>query len=262
MGAIVDAYDAVLLDLDGVLYRGGTPVIGASDAIRGLRDRGTPLRFVTNNASRTVPQVVAHLASMGFDVRPGEVVTSALATADWLRDHGSRSAYVVGQDGLREALTAVGIEVVGMSARVPDHVVVGADQTATYATLRDAGLLVQRGATLVASNPDTSFPTEDGLWPGAGALLAVVVATTGAIPVVIGKPGPVLFRTAAASCGAVWPLVVGDRIDTDIAGAAAVGWDSALVLTGVATRDDVAEATPAPTYVIERLSDLLDRSVR
>lgn len=257
MSAIVDAYDALLLDLDGVLFRGRTAVPGAVEAVAALRRRETRLRFVTNNAMRTVPQVVDHLASMGFAVDGAEVVTSALATADWLRQQGCRSAYVVGQDGLRGALRDAGIEVVGMAERMPDHVVVGADLTATYASLRDAGLLVQRGATLVACNPDTNFPAEDGLWPGAGALLAVIVATTGATPIVIGKPGTVLFRSAAESCGARRPLVVGDRLDTDIAGAVALGWDSALVLSGVSTRAEAEASTVRPTFVVEALGDLL-----
>jgi HAD superfamily hydrolase (TIGR01450 family) len=139
--------------------------------------------------------------------------------------------------------------------------VVGVDLDATYAKLRTACVLVQRGAHLIATNPDRSFPVPGAEWPGAGALLAVITETTGASAEVVGKPYAPLFQAAAARAGARRPLVIGDRLDTDIAGAAALGWDSLLVLTGVSTRGDV-EASPArPTYVAEDLRALVEDQV-
>jgi HAD superfamily hydrolase (TIGR01450 family) len=143
-----------------------------------------------------------------------------------------------------------------------DHVVVGVDVEATYATLRTASVLVQRGAHLVATNPDRSFPAPGALWPGAGALLAVITETTGASAEVVGKPFAPLYEAARARVGATAPLVIGDRLDTDIAGAERLGWDSLLVLTGVTGREELAASDVHPTYVAEDLRTLLEEQAR
>lgn len=263
-GALADAYDCYLVDLDGVLYRGADPVVGAAEAVAALRERGKRLAFVTNNSSRTPAQVAEKLAAVGVPARPEEVVTSALATADLLSSRGVRSAFVVGEAGIREALAQVGIEIVesapapGTEARrVVDAVVVGFDGQADYGKLRAAALHVQRGARLVATNPDASYPAPDGLWPGAGALLAVIT-TTLARPadIVVGKPHPALYESARERAGGGRPLVIGDRIDTDIEGAVRLGWDSLLVLTGVSRAADLVRATALPTYVASDLGTL------
>src|SRR6185436_18779327 len=148
-----------------------------------------------------------------------------------------------------EALTSVGIELLDGDPQHADLVVVGLDRQVTYAKLKRAALLVQRGAELIASNPDRTFPQTDGLWPGAGSLLAAVEAATGATPTIVGKPHPPLFESARDRAGARNPLVVGDRLDTDIAGANRLGWDSLLVLTGVSKKSDLPAASEKPTYV-------------
>jgi len=255
---LADPYDAILLDLDGVLYRWPEPIEGAADAVHALRDAGKRIAFVTNNSSRTPAQVAERLGTVGVDAKPEEVVSSALATATLLAERGVRWAFVVGEEGLLEALADVGIRIVNASAPEVDVVVVGFDRGADYAKLKDASVLVQRGVALVASNADASFPAPGGeSWPGAGALLAVIETTTGTRGEVVGKPEPPLFERALASAGGGRPLVVGDRLDTDIAGASRLGWDSALVLTGDARREDVEASQWTPTFVVDDLSGLL-----
>ncbi|HYU57755.1 MAG TPA: HAD hydrolase-like protein, partial [Actinomycetota bacterium] len=138
-----------------------------------------------------------------------------------------------------------------------DVVVVGWDGGLTYAALRRAALLVQRGARLVATNDDATLPAPDGLWPGAGAILAAVVTASGGVPLVVGKPHRTLLEVVAAAAGDGPVLAIGDRLETDVAGAAAMGWDSALVLTGAARREDVAGSGQRPTYVVDSIADLV-----
>jgi HAD superfamily hydrolase (TIGR01457 family) len=258
---LASRYDALLFDLDGVLYRGDEPVPHAAASMETVRASGLSVVFLTNNSSRTPDQVAAKLDGVGIAADPAEVVTSALATADLLAARGGGTAFVIGQDGIRTALAEAGLRIVDGEPDRVDHVVVGVDLDATYAKLRTACVLVQRGAHLIATNPDRSFPAPGALWPGAGALLAVITETTGASAEVVGKPYPPLFEVAAARAGARRPLVIGDRIDTDIAGAVALGWDSLLVLTGVSTRDEAASSSVRPTYVAEDLRALVEDQV-
>ncbi|HET6792344.1 MAG TPA: HAD-IIA family hydrolase [Actinomycetota bacterium] len=255
---LADPYDAILLDLDGVLYRWPDAVPGAAAAVAALREAGKYLAFVTNNSSRTPAQVVERLGSVGVDAMPEEVVTSALATASILAEREVRSAFVVGEEGLLDALAGAGIRAVPPSDPLPDAVVVGFDRRADYAKLKDAAVLVERGVPLFASNADPSFPSSGGeSWPGAGALLAAIETTTGVRAEVFGKPEPSLFQRALASTGGARPLVVGDRLDTDIAGAGRLGWDSVLVLTGAARRADVDGVSWKPTFIVDDVGGLL-----
>lgn len=259
---IADRYDAFLFDLDGVLYRGHEPLAEAAETMSRLRSLGKRLAFVTNNSGRTPEAVAERLGSMGIEAHPDEVETSALTTAAVLAERGVRSAFVVGEEGIVRALREAGIDVDpnetgGDEPEMVDAVVVGWDRQADYEKLRVASVLVERGASLVATNPDASFPAADGMdWPGAGALLAAIETTTGVRGDVIGKPHPPLLRAAHERAGGGRPLVIGDRLDTDIAGAAGLGWDSLLVLTGISTRDDVASSPLRPTYVAEDLRAL------
>jgi len=254
---LAERYDCLLFDLDGVLYRGDRAIEAAPPTMAELRTRGARVIFLTNNSSRTPEQVADKLRSHGIEADPQEVVTSALATAELLAGRGGGRAFVIGMDGVRDALAGAGIEVLDGYPDEADLVVVGFDGDATYERLKTAALLVERGARLVATNADASFPAADGLWPGAGALLAVVTTTTGAEPEIVGKPFAPLFESGLRRGGGGRPLVVGDRLDTDIEGAAGLGWDSMLVLTGVSTRTD-AEAGPVrPTVIAEDVSALL-----
>lgn len=254
---IAAGYDAFLLDLDGVLYRGDEPVPGAAEAVERLRALGKGIAFVTNNASRTPSDVVAHLRSVGIDADTREVETSALTAAAALADLGVASAFVVGERGLREALTAAGIRQVE-TGDPAEAVVVGWDRSLTYDTLRWASLAIQRGATLYASNADTSYPAPDGTtWPGAGSIVAAIEAATGHEAVVFGKPHAAILHAALARAGGGRPLVVGDRVGTDIEGARRLGWDSVLVLTGISDRADLRAAGITATYVLDDLAGLV-----
>jgi HAD superfamily hydrolase (TIGR01457 family) len=259
--ALVERYDAFLFDLDGVVYRGEDPVPHARDVLSDLRQRGRTVRYLTNNSSRTQEQVAAKLAGLGVPATPDEVVTSAAATSAMLRGQGfeGAAAFVIGERGIREALERSGIRIVDGEPPRADLVVVGFDRSFDYDKLRRATLLVRAGARLIATNGDATYPAKDGLWPGAGALLAAVVTATGATPTVVGKPARPMFRSAQRSCGATHPLVIGDRLDTDIGGAAAMGWDSLLVLTGAsAPRDLIGIArSNLPTYLGKDLRTLL-----
>jgi HAD superfamily hydrolase (TIGR01457 family) len=258
--ALLERYAAVVLDLDGVLHRGADVIPSAPAVLSRLRERRTPVVFLTNNSSRTPDEVAQRLVGLGLDARPSEILTSGVATAAMLdaQGYGGSTAYVVGGTGVRTALRSVGIHVEDGRPQRTDLVVLGWDDQADYAKLTAASLLVERGARLIATNGDRSFPAADGLWPGAGALLAVVTTTTGAAATVVGKPAAPMFEEAARMAGHDRPLMVGDRLDTDIAGAAAAGWDSLLVLTGASKPADLTEAEAVPTYLASSVGALLE----
>lgn len=259
---LADRYDAFLFDLDGVLYRGASPVPRAAEALARLRTAGRGIAFVTNNSSATPEAVVERLEAVGISADPAEIETSALATAGLLVDRGISTVFVVGEAGIRRALVAAGIEVVGTDEDGAEAVVVGFDRGVDYEALRTASVLVERGAALIATNADASFPAADGYdWPGAGALLAAIETTTGVRAEVVGKPNAPLLLAALVRAGGGVPLLVGDRLDTDIAGAQALGWDSLLVLTGIAGRDDLATSAFKPTFVGEDLGALFSPDV-
>ncbi|OXM62889.1 MULTISPECIES: HAD-IIA family hydrolase [Amycolatopsis] len=251
--ALQAAYDAFLFDLDGTVYRGPRPIPGAAAAIRQLRDQGAPVRFVTNNASKAPGDVAAHLRGLDVDATPDEVSTSAQAAARLLGDRLPAGAVVlvVGTAALANEITAVGLEPVREAGDDVAAVVQGHNPATGWADLAEACLAIRAGALWVACNVDTTLPTERGLLPGNGSMVAALRAATGATPEVAGKPEAPLFHTAAKSAGANRPLAIGDRLDTDIAGAVTAGMDSLCVLTGVATPATLVTAVPAerPTYL-------------
>ena len=252
-------YDVLLLDLDGVLYRADEPVAHALETMAALRRAGIRVVFLTNNSSRTPERVASKLEGLGIAAAPSEVVTSALATADLLAGRGGGTAFAIGGEGVVRALAEAGLQVLDGEPDRADVVVVGIDEDLSYAKLRTACVLVRRGARLVATNADRTFPAPGGdEWPGAGALVAAIVTATGVEAEVVGKPFAPLFEAARTRAGAAAPLVVGDRLDTDIAGAEALGWDSLLVLTGVTTRVELSASPVRPTYVAEDLRFLLN----
>lgn len=253
--SIVERYDAIVCDIDGVLARGLRPVEGAPQTLRRLRELGIPLRLLTNNASRTPAEVARWLDGLGFDIAAADVLTSSVAVAALL-DPGTR-CLVVGTCGLREPLSERGCVLVD-DPEDAQAVVVGIDLDLTYDKLRRAASALHRGARFLATNTDRTFPTEDGLWPGNGAVIAFLEAASDRTPEVAGKPHLPLFDAAAAQLGAPQRLLmVGDRLETDILGAQNAGWDTAVVLTGVSRREDVERHLPAPTYVLDDISGLL-----
>jgi glycerol 3-phosphatase-2 len=259
--APAEVYDVALLDLDGVVYLGGAAVPGAPEALAEARRRGMRLAFVTNNASRSPSAIAAQLAGLGVPATSAEVVTSAQAAAHLIADRLPPGApvLVVGGIGLRIALRERGLRPVSTAAERPAAVVQGYGPGIDYSVLAEAGLAVRAGAWYVASNVDATLPTARGIQPGNGSLVQVIVTATGTKPVVAGKPEPPLHSEAVARAGARRPLVVGDRLDTDIEGAVRVGADSMLVLTGV-TRPADAVLAPRhrrPTYLAQDLAGLL-----
>ena len=176
-----ERYDSFLFDLDGVLYRGDEPIPRAAEAVATVRGAGKGVAFVTNNSSRSPASVAEKLGSVGISARAEEVATSAVVTAELLSARGVRTAFVIGEQGILAALAEVGIASVTADAPTPDVVVVGWDRSVDYAKLAAACVHVERGASLVGTNADASYPAPAGNLPGAGALLAAVVTTTGAV---------------------------------------------------------------------------------
>jgi glycerol 3-phosphatase-2 len=257
---LADRYRAVLLDLDGVLYRGDRAVPGAADVLADLRRSGTRVVFLTNNSARTPDQVAAKLRDHGFDAVPDEVVTSARPAARLVAGDGaSPSAYVIGRDGIRAALAEAGVDVLDGAPERADAVVIGWDGTVGYEQLRVASVLVRRGARLVATNDDASYPAPGGeLWPGAGAILAAVETASGASATVVGKPHRPLFDEALDVAGTRQAVMVGDRVETDVVGAVEAGIDALLVLSGASTRADLLDHGRLPVAVGADVTLLLD----
>lgn len=259
--APAERYDVALLDLDGVVYLGSTVIPGVPDALGAVRAAGMRLAFVTNNASRTPRAVAEMLARMGVPAVPGEVATSAQAACHVLAEHlpAGATVLVVGAEGLHEAARERGFSVVRSADEEPAAVVQGYGPHVGWGELAEATVAVRRGAWYVATNLDATVPSARGPLPGNGALVGVVRATTGVTPTSTGKPDPAMHRESVERSGARRPLVVGDRLDTDIEGASRVGCDSLLVLTGVTTAADLLAAPPEqrPTYVSRGLEGLL-----
>lgn len=250
---------AVLFDMDGVLYRGQQVMPGVHTLLAFLEAQGIRYACLTNNASMSPEQYEEKLGAMGIAIPAQLVLTSALVTGHYLRSAypaGTR-VMIVGMRGLHEALFADGYFIEDQTT--PELLVQGADFELTYNKLKAATLAIRRGARYIATNPDRTFPAEEGLIPGAGAIMAAIVTATDTQPLVIGKPAPTMFLVAAEMLG-VTPaqtLMIGDRLDTDIAGARAAGMCNALVLTGVSRREDLASEAIAPDMVIDGLPDLL-----
>lgn len=249
---LVEAYDAALLDLDGVLYVGPDAVPHAPTAVAAARRAGMRVAFVTNNASRRPAAVAEHLAALGIPAEPEDVVTSAQAAVRYLTARLPQEArvLVVGTEGLAEEVRAGGLCPV-READGAVGVVQGLSPTTSWEDLAEAAVAIRSGALWVAGNRDTTYPSARGPVPGNGALVAALEAATGASPVVVGKPQPELHRVSVERVAARRPLVVGDRLDTDVLGAVGVGCDCLLVLTGVTELEELLAAPPEarPTYV-------------
>ncbi|KDN24112.1 HAD-IIA family hydrolase [Amycolatopsis rifamycinica] len=260
--ALLAAYDAVLFDLDGTVYHGTRVIPGAPETVRAAREHGTPVRFVTNNASKAPDEVVAHLTGLGMPAGTDEVHTSAQAGVQLLKERLDPGAevLVVGTESLAAEVTQAGLTPVRENVAGVQAVVQGHSPDNTWAALAEACLAIRAGALWVACNVDATLPSERGLLPGNGSMVAALRTATDVEPLVAGKPQPLLFDTAARSAGAERPLVVGDRLDTDIAGAVAAGIDSLVVLSGVATPKQLIEAIPAEraTYLARDLTALTE----
>jgi 4-nitrophenyl phosphatase len=254
----------LILDMDGVLWRGETPVPGLIAFFETLHRLEIGFVLATNNATKTAAQYTEKLARFGVAVTAEQILTSAEATAAFLSDHypADEAIFAIGDVGLHEAITAKGFTI-----RSPDEirqgakvaaVVAGLSRNVTYDDLATGTLLIDRGAAFIGTNPDPTFPSEWGPLPGAGALLAALQAATGVEPLIIGKPGRVMFEEAAHRLGGDVDHIamVGDRLSTDIVGAAAVGLQTVLVLTGISTIEDVATSPVKPDYIFADINEL------
>ena len=258
--ALLERVRGIAFDMDGVLYRGEQPLPAAAELVAELEKRGIGFVMVTNNATKTPEEYAAKLARMGMTVPAERIVTSAIATRDWMRQRyePGTTVYVLGMAALQQAIYDGGYFVpAGRDAQV---VVNGADFTLTYEKLKIATLAIRAGADWIATNADRTFPSEEGLIPGSGAIVAALQAATDRAPIVIGKPEPAMVLRAADLLG-VPPdqlLVVGDRLDTDILAGQRAGSFTALVLTGVSTLTDVRASTVQPDIVLDDLHVLLE----
>ncbi|MET8715663.1 HAD hydrolase-like protein [[Kitasatospora] papulosa] len=260
--ALSEAYDTALLDLDGVVYAGGHAIVHAVESLGSAREGGMHLAYVTNNALRTPDAVAEHLTELGVPADATDVITSAQAVARLMADQlpsGAR-VLVVGGEGLRVALRERGLVPVESADDDPVAVVQGfGGPDLPWGRFAEAAYAISRGAVWFASNTDLTIPGARGIAPGNGAAVEVVRIATGAEPQVAGKPLPPMHRETVLRTGAKRPLVVGDRLDTDIEGAFNGGVDSLLVLTGVTDAAQLIAAEPRyrPTYVDRDLRGLL-----
>jgi glycerol-1-phosphatase len=257
----VEPYEQLILDLDGCVWVGSEATPGAPEAVEALRSSGRRVVFVTNDPRRSAEDYVAKLWSVGIRASLADVVTVGGATQHLLHDRFSgRTAFVIGTDAMRRHAADAGLRVMNgtdLASRADVVVVAGTDHL-DLDDLRLATQALRRGAELVATSRDPVYPSAEGLVPGTGALVAAVEYASGAAATIVGKPEPGLFRTALDRLGEGRTLVVGDRLDADVAAAAKVGLDAALVLTGGTTREEAdAASDPRPRFVADTLADLV-----
>ena len=247
----------LIIDMDGVLWHGDKPMDGLQDFFAALRQHRLTFVLATNNSSRLPEQYVAKLARFGVEVPAERILTSSQAAATYLANlapPGTR-VYAIGEDGVRGALKQQGFVLTDDGA---EHVVVGWDRQLTWNKLTTAALLIHAGASFIGTNPDTSYPTERGPAPGNGAQLAALETTTGVAPVVVGKPEPWMYEEAMRRMGSrpETTIVIGDRIDTDIAGGIRAGLTTILVLSGLANEADLAASAIKPDLVCTDIGEL------
>lgn len=258
---LVDGYDALFADLDGVVYEGGKAIEGAVETLSKLGAEGLKIAYVTNNSSRKPQTIADQIADYGIEVTAEQVVSSGQTGVELLKTlvpEGSK-VLVVGGDGLRAYTEAGGFVLVQDSTEKPDAVIQGFSPDVGWKHLSEAAYSIQNGAKWVATNSDWTIPQERGIAPGNGTLVSAVHTAVGQLPLVAGKPEIAIFETAKKRVDAKRPLFVGDRIDTDILGANRAGMDSVLVLTGISGPKELlaTKADSHPTFVIGDLSELL-----
>jgi glycerol 3-phosphatase-2 len=257
------SFDGLIVDLDGVVWLGSKPVPGSVEALAALRARGVRLLFLTNDPRSSRSQYAERLAQLGVEVAEGEIVTSGRALAALLgeREGPGKTAFVIGSPSLKAELAEVGLRfLVGEAGREAELVAVGGHEGFDYAELRIATQAVRRGARLYAAGRDATFPMPDGPWPGTGAVLAAVETATGTRAVAAGKPEPFIFdlaRSLLDGCRRV--AIVGDNLESDIAGGKGAGLKTILVLTGTAAGEDLATAEVEPDLVLPDLAALISQ---
>ncbi|RJP31295.1 MAG: HAD-IIA family hydrolase [Actinobacteria bacterium] len=261
--ATSDRYSDFLLDMDGVIYLNQEPIPDAVTFIRRLREMGKGILFLTNNSKYTPGEYRIKLSAMGIEASEEEFITSSVATATFLEENydlEGKTSFCIGGPGLVEALSETRLNpLAGEEGRSADFVVVGWDTELTYDKLRIATLALYSGAVFVATNRDATFPAPDGLWPGAGSIVAALETAAGREALVVGKPNVYMIQAALSRTGGKTDrtLMIGDRLETDIVGGWRAGLDTCLVLSGVAVREDLEGYSPQPDLIVESLLELL-----
>jgi 4-nitrophenyl phosphatase len=254
---------ALIIDMDGVIWRGDAPIGDLAATFKRIREHGLKFVFATNNGTRTSEQYATRLQSFGVNVEPWQVITSAQAAAHGLAQKFPRGTkvFMIGEAGVQLALEERGFEILSIeNAPQAQAVVLGIDRQINFQKMAEATLLVRRGVPFYATNPDKTFPTPRGEIPGAGAWYSVIVTASGIEPIVAGKPFPFLMELALEKLktGREETLVVGDRLETDIAAGQAAGCPTALVLSGVSSRQQAQAWDPPPDLMAFDLGELIE----
>lgn len=257
---LIDSFDSLLLDLDGVVYRGKKAIAGAVESITKAQRLGKSVGYITNNASRTPSQIAMQLREFGISIEDHQIIGSARAAAKLLAGKipsGSK-VLVVGGEGLRTEVEALGFSLVASSEELPSAVIQGFSPEVGWKDLAEAAFAIQNGAIWIATNQDWTLPLEKGIAPGNGTLVGAVHTAVGILPEFAGKPFRPIFDSALSELGFQKPLVIGDRLDTDIKGAVAAGLESAAVLTGIVGNKELlgAKSDERPNYILTDLSEL------
>ncbi len=251
---------ALILDMDGVLWRDTEPIGDLPAIFNEIEQRGWKTAFATNNATRSVDQYVLKLSSFGVKAKAEQIINSGLATARYLQERypSGGHVYIIGEQGLIATLEDFGFI---HSMERPLAVVASLDRELDYQKLREASNFIRKGVPFLGTNPDPSLPTPGGYIPGTGAILAALTAASNQSPIIMGKPSPVMYQIALHALD-VQPgnaVAIGDQMPTDIAAGVEAGCQTALVLTGVSTRETAAEFEFQPTYIANDLTELIDR---
>lgn len=245
-----------LIDMDGVIYNGSSLIKGAKEFIQNLRDTNIPFLFLTNNSQRTRRDVAHKLTKLGLDASEEDVFTCAMATARYLASRKpNATAYVIGENGLTGAMFKNGLTVVDYD---PDYVIVGEGRVLTFEMIEKATRMVANGAQLIATNLDPSCPTNEGIRPGCGAVVAMIESATGKRAFSVGKPSPVMMRAARTELGlrTAETIMIGDTMSTDILGGTQMGYKTILVLSGGTDLEDLGNFAYSPDYVIKDISEV------
>jgi NagD protein len=247
-----------LTDMDGVLVHEGEPIPGGPEFIKRLRDSGKPFLILTNNSIYTARDLQARLHRMGFDVPESSIWTSALATAQFLSDQRpGGTAYVIGEAGLTTALHNAGYILSNME---PDYVVLGETRTYSFTAITTAIRLILDGARFICTNPDPTGPSNEGVLPAVGSVAALISKATNVEPYFVGKPNPMMMRSALNTIGAhsESTAMIGDRMDTDVLCGLEAGLETILVLTGISTRSEIERYPYRPSRIVDSVADLID----
>jgi HAD superfamily hydrolase (TIGR01450 family) len=258
MAGLVDLYDGFAIDLDGVVWRGSEPIEGAADGVAAIRAAGKPVLFLTNNAILRPAAVAERLTRMGINARVSEVMTSALAARDWIEEKNlvGAAAFILADETVEEQFAdLLDVRPISTGEEV-GLVVAGRDTRLTFERLKIASDAVRKGASLMALNRDSVLPVEGGFEPGTGAILAALEAASATGGEAVGKPELPMMQSAQRALGVTNVLMVGDQTSSDVVGARRIGWDAALVLSGVTA--DIENLDPRPDYVIRSLQAIAE----